>query len=119
DESSSSFQFRVTTLERINRLAEQLLAAIAPGHEAGGATRHADRARRAERQRELELFTRKPFSRFVIAESQVCECSLRPPRQERRRSDHCLRQGSSNCEKVSEPLGDAALSDPQPPAGET
>ncbi len=119
DESSRSFQFRITTLERINRLAQQLLATIAAGHDAGGATRHADRAWRTELHCKLELFTRKPFSRFAIAERQVCERSLRPPRQERRRTDHSPRQDFSNCEEVREPLGDAALSDPQPAAGET
>ena len=75
-ERARSFQPGVAALERVDGLTEQRRSTVTAGHDAGGAQRHAECARSAERPRELKLLFRQAFRRFVIAERELDECGL-------------------------------------------
>ena len=117
-ERARSFQPGVATLERVDRLAEQGRSTLTAGHDAGGALRHAECARGAERPGELELLFCETSCRLALAEREVGERGLRPPGEVTRAGDQCSRQACANGQEVLEPFGDSSLCDPQPAAGE-
>src|SRR6266571_9470173 len=104
-------------LERVDRLTEQELSSLTTGHDAGCTARNAERARGAESACKLELLLCEAFCRFVIAEREMGQRSLRPPREVTRGGDHRSRQAYAGAQEVLEPFGDSPLFDPQPSAG--
>ena len=109
----------VAALERVDRLAEQKLTAVAAGHDAGGAQRHAERARGAECPGELELLLGEAFGRLAVAERELSERGFRPPREVARAGDQRARQERADGQEVVEPVCEPSLLDAQPAAGET
>ena len=105
-------------LELVDGLAEQRGAAVAAGDEPGRALRHAQGARRTESLGETELLFCKTLCRVVVAERELGERSLRPPREKTRGAHERARQESADGEKVLESLRGSPLGEAQPPARE-
>src|SRR5262249_20784675 len=117
-EGARSVDLRVPALELVDRLAEQGLAAIAAGDDARRTLGNTERARRAERQRELDLLFCEPSGRLPIAEREMSKRRLRTPREKGRAGDHRLRQADTDGKEVFEPFGNASLLDAKPSARE-
>src|SRR5262249_24060100 len=80
-EGARSVDLRVPAPGLVDRRAEQGLAAIAAGDDARRTLGNTERARRAERQRELDLLFCEPSGRLPIAEREMSKRRLRTPRE--------------------------------------
>jgi hypothetical protein len=117
-ERASALESRACVLECVDRLAEQQLSMLPPGHETRRAERNATGARSTEGPRELELVVRKAPGAFATSERKLGKRSLRSPRQEARGDDLSPHQHFTHRQNVVEPFCDAPLLESQPAAGE-
>ena len=113
-----SFQPRVTTVERVDRLTEQGRSTVTAGHDTSGTQCDAECARGAERPGKLELLFCQTFRRLVIAERELGEGGHRSPGEVARAGDRRARQKRANGQEVLEPFGQASLCNPKSAAGE-
>src|SRR4029453_10185400 len=102
----------IALLERVDRLTEQGRSIVSAGNDAGGALRHAKRARGAERPGELELLVCQASCRLVLAECEMSKSGVRSPREVTRAGDRCPCQRQAGRQEVLQPFGDSALCDP-------
>ena len=108
-EGTRAFQPGAAALELVDGLTEERCSTVTAGHEPGCALRQAECARCTECLREPKLLFGQASCGVAIAERELCERCLGPPREETRAAHQRLRQEGAGGKEVLEALGGSPL----------